>query len=174
MRRGDNTIKGVVLQNGTETYFSAWKENAIHTGSGITFAPEDFYVLDEQGRRKEFFTWDEAMQLEREILRPNGWRLSTLQDWAKVGHEFKTSRNIREKLHLGLNGLIWWDKMERCNEDPDSVTTPCAWGDYGFYWSSTMINGVGVYRLYLDDSLIRPARSSNYRNYGSSVRCVAQ
>ena len=38
--------------------FSAWRKNAIQTKPGITFAPEDFYVLDEQGRKKECISVD--------------------------------------------------------------------------------------------------------------------
>lgn len=150
---------------------SPWWKNAIHTKSGVVFAPEDFYLLDEQGRRKEFFTWDEALDIEKKILRPNGWRLPTINDWAKAVIEFKKSKYMRLKLNLGLNGFIWWGEVDMYNMNLD-MAVPGFQGMYGYYWSSTKYSKYRIYNMHVSTSKIRLVHGS-YSDYGNSIRCVA-
>ncbi|MBQ6149739.1 hypothetical protein IJI86_02080 [Candidatus Saccharibacteria bacterium] len=44
-------------------------------------------------------------------------------------------------------------------------------GAYGYFWSSTRLNGSRMYYLIVDASAVNP-QISNYRDFGFSVRCV--
>lgn len=143
--------------------FEKWKEQAIKLDCGITLAPEDFFVGD-----KKFFTWDEAMEYEKEVLRPNGWRLPTSKEWAILyGHygiNEKTGEDDAEgfmgTLKLGLNGYICDDDMDRHNED-NELFGLIDQGSYGHYWSSTAYSTATLaYHLAFDTSAIRPQATS--------------
>ena len=69
------TVPPLNLKEAIFPDFSAWRRDAIKTKSGLVFAPSDLYISNKDGVRRYFFTWDEAMQIEQQILRPCGWRL---------------------------------------------------------------------------------------------------
>lgn len=150
--------------------FESWKKNAIKV-DGLTFAPEDFYVLDKQGRKKEFFTWYEAMEYEEKILKPNGWRLPTENELQQVCRAFIYDlQKARSCLHLGLNGLIWPEDMDKYNSTFDA---PIGHGvvSFGGYWSCTEYSGWGAHSLHLNSS--ETLINCNDKFHGFSVRCVS-
>ena len=114
--------------------FSYWKENAIEW-AGLRFAPEDFYVVDEQGRRKTHFAWDEAIEYEEKVMKPNGWRLPTDNEWYQArAYRFAIGRqffygDLLKCLRLNLNGVV-----TTCgNSEEESLREV---GRAGFYWTS--------------------------------------
>ena len=83
--------------------FSDWARRMVQTASGVLFAPQDFTIDYETGRRC-YFDWYEALGFEEKVLRPNGWRLPTaseLEEVAEHGYEF-----VFRELNLGLYGYI--------------------------------------------------------------------
>ena len=157
-------------QNKIYPDFSLWDKNAIKTDSGIIFAPEDFCVIDEYDRWKSYFTWDEAIELERTVLRPAGWRIPSLEEWRLAVAEYGKSKMIRSALHLECNGFVSSDLMADYNLHP-SVEHISHADRMGFYWSSTTRGETVVYRLYLGKTNVRT--SCNFvRSFGYNVRCV--
>ncbi len=116
--------------------FSAWKKDETKTRSGITFAPEDFCLTDSEGRRKELFTWREAMELEERILRQNGWRLPTDDEWSQMIRELGHA-GLRNKLKLCLNGCVNSSDMPNYNSSLVQINRNHGKGEQGFYWSRT-------------------------------------
>lgn len=158
-------------QNRTYPDFEEWRENAIPTASGLKLAPEDFYVQDGIGQRKKHFNWDEAMKYEKAVLRPNGWRLPTRDEWIKIANEFKTPDKLRYILRLGLNGTICWYDMNKYRQNPNKVRT--IFQDVcGYYWSSTKANEAETYFMFLNESITNPAGDSGVCS-GFSMRCLA-
>lgn len=81
------TIKEMELGKSTPSAdypdFESWKDNLIELDRGLKFAPEDFYV-----KNRKLFTWDEAMEYEGKVLKPNGFRLPTLVEWTMAFCEY--------------------------------------------------------------------------------------
>lgn len=171
------TIKEMELGKNTPSAdypdFESWKDNLIELDCGLKFAPEDFYV----GNRK-FFTWNEAMEYEEEVLKPNGFRLPTLVEWAmafcECGQEDDGSDDpdkFEEKLKLKKNGYIPPYRMDDYKKDPSS-TSEDDQGSFGYFWSATPISAAVSYGLDYNSGGVNPQGGSN-KGYGYSVRCVA-
>lgn len=92
--------------------FSIWEHSAITTETGIVFAPEDFCVYYGDGLQRDYFSYDEAMEIEENILRPYGWRLPTAKEWLRVINEFVTPERLRNALKLSRNGYIPHEGMD--------------------------------------------------------------
>ena len=96
---------------------------------------------------------------------PAGWRMPTGDTSGEFqalynNSSYNTYANYRAALHLPLSGYF-------------VSGSPGDQGSNGNFWSSTRYSGSGIYRLYLGTSSVNPA--GNYsRNYGLSLRCVAE
>ena len=146
--------------------FFAWKQDSFKTKSGLVFAPEDLYVIDDQCRRMEYyFTWDEAMELERTVLRPAGWRLPTIEEWVMIIEEYKNSVRLRSALNMGCNGLISKKKLD--------IVPECR-GTCGYFWSSTPGGVHYAHYMYFASSSVYPRHDFTLRDfYAFNVRCVS-
>ena len=170
--------------------FYTWHKEAINTKSGLIFAPEDFYIvkrrehlLTDDGcagsetHRKTFFTGDEALELEKKVLMPNGWRLPTKDDWQAVCDEFRTPGRLKRKLKLTLNGYIDYDEMGEYNQKLEANNI-LGLGPFGYFWSSTEFDKASMYCMGIGNSLIGrflgPTVAVDRRDYGYSIRCVAR
>lgn len=155
--------------------FATWQRDAINTKSGLVFAPSDLYISNKDGVRRYYFTWDEAMQIEQQILRPCGWRLPTSDEWITTIKEFRTLDRLTEGLKLTANGFVPREAMKKYRKDPGDTRSSLR-GPYGFYWSSTVnpSNSNCAYVLYFseDGEYVNPGTGSNSKYYGLAVRCV--
>lgn len=163
----------------TEKYpdFTKWDKDAIDTPiKGLKVAPEDFYVVKD-GKRKDYFTWDEAMEYERTVLKPNGWRLPTTREWfILVGaygmnewgeHDYKA---FFKTLKMERRGYVPKDKMDKYNEVLDSGEVKRV-GDEGDWWSSTATSASLAFYLSESSDYFYP-QGSGYKGNGFTVRCV--
>jgi len=107
-----------------------------------------------------------------EDICPAGWRMptgSTSGEFSALANAIYGSTsltsdatayaNYRSALHLPLSGYFF-------NGSPNSQ------GSYGYWWSSTRGNNLGMYGLGVNTSTINPADSYD-RNNGFSLRCMA-
>lgn len=122
---------------------------------GLKIAMEDYFEIDENGKKKTMFTFDEALEIEKKT---NGkWRVPTAKEWLQIVIELGTTGYgdlDNDKFVKGLN----------LSEDEDG---------FGRYWSSTVRYGSSAYSLRFGSGYLSPAYVNN-RYYGRSVRCVAQ
>lgn len=163
----------------TEKYpdFTKWNKDAIDTLiEGLKVAPEDFYVMKD-GKRKDYFTWDEAMEYERTVLKPNGWRLPTAREW----HMLVGAYGVNERgehdckaffktLKMERRGYVPKDKMDEYNEVLDSGEVRNV-GTEGNWWSSTATSA-STANLLLELSGAFLPQDSYYKGYGFTARCV--
>ena len=151
--------------------FSAWEKDAIRTEFGLVFAPEDLYYIDSRGRRWEFFAGDEALELERKLLKPSGWRLPTRDDWANVSRTLRTSERIRSDLSLQSKGFIHPDDW-KAYKSQSKVVSPLRQGVRGYYWSSTQHGSCSSFFLRI--TMPKGIKTTDYCYWaeGLSIRCV--
>ena len=126
--------------------FSDWARRMVQTASGVLFAPQDFTIDYETGRRC-YFDWYEALGFEEKVLRPNGWRLPTaseLEEVAEHGYEF-----VFRELNLGLYGYIPNNKMTDYRRffSPAGSRYVFDTSTRGYYWSSTSDSGSTAFAL---------------------------
>lgn len=133
-----------------------WREHGIKSETtGLIIAPEDVEI---DGKTE--FTWDEAMELEKEGKIPEGWRLPTRHEWALIAEEFGQDENGE------LRGDVLGPKLN-LEKNSDG-------GYYGHYWSSTAYSSsTYAYNFNYSTSNTYPQNTS-YKYFGFSVRCVAQ
>lgn len=120
---------------------------------GLKIAMEDYWEIDENGKKKTVFTQGEAIAIEEKT---NGkWRIPTMAEWAQIVEELgMKDGNVDRDTFVGALNLT---------EDG---------GGWGFYWSSTVATpGTYGYSLDFGSGGVWPA-SQYYRGYGGSVRCV--
>lgn len=123
----------------------------IELESGYIIAEKDYTQAG-----KNEFTWDEAMDLNEKVFKPNGWHLPTCKEWAEICLSYMNDNGDydRDKLAKELN----------LGEDEDGYGG-------GDYWSAS------VYSEYLARGLgfyttgVYP-RDYNNKGYGFSVRLV--
>lgn len=161
--------------------FEKWREDAIESNvwlgfdedgrdEFLTIAPEDFYI-EKDGKKQYYFTWDEAMKLEEEVLKPNGWRLPTCKEWAQICEYYIKDdgsddvERFMKELKMEMKGYLDEDAMK--NGGKVSYV-----GSEGLFWSSTSASAPGARRLLFLSSDLYPQNSS-YKGFGLSVRCVA-
>lgn len=145
--------------------YDEWDEEAIESDLlDIKIAPENYWEIDEDGNKKEYFTWDEAMDIEKKL--PDGWRLPTRSEWAILAEEFGTDDNgeldgakLSEALDLPLSGYRYGGSTY-------------SQGSYGYYWSSVAYNNNYAYNLLLNSSDVYPQDYYSKWN-GFTVRCIA-
>ena len=155
--------------------FESWEKNAITIGD-LKFAPEDFYLLSGKmpDGKREYFTWHDAKWLEKEVLKPNGWRLPTSKEWKKLCEEYDHNiAELRAKLNLSLKGYIsGGDMREYYNTLKAQRYTK---GIFGLYWSGTAAANIygenRAHNLHMfSDELV--AVGNNDKDAGLSLRCV--
>lgn len=150
--------------------FKKWEEDDIVTdvwtrsGSEETFlsiAPEDFYI-EKDGERQYHFTWDEAMKLEEEVLKPNGWRLPTCKELAQLCATYINDKGeddvkrFMEELNVEMRG--WKDAND-------------TYGNDGNWWSSTATSTTSARYLFFASGRFYPQEFSK-KVYGFAVRPV--
>ncbi len=164
---------GTNLEKESKIYpdFSAWKENATKTKSGLVLAPENFYILDERGRKKECFTWGEAIKLEHDILKPAGWRLPTISEWKTINQSYRATKEICSVLNLSLSGIVWPENMAEYNRRPTTIFHDSR-NIIGCYWSSSADGFCYANCLNLNSSDAYPMYFIQHRNFGQSIRCL--
>lgn len=154
--------------------YSMWEKEAIHTDSGLIFAPEDFYVIDEEGNRRDLFTWDEAMGEDNKIIPPEGWRLPTRDEWEMIADEFDTPKRLRKGLNMDFHGIVSMYDIDEYKDNLDSFV-PLEQGEYGYYWSSTQWRRDSVGILHFFDKAIIVGCCSEFSaetGDGCSVRFI--
>lgn len=175
--------KSITEESSTVEYpdFRKWTADAIVTqvldstkavtaytdeNDGLRFAPEDFYI-EEDGERQYLFTWDEAMKLEEEVLKPNGWRLPTCEELVQLCATYIDDEggDDAERFMKELN-------VEKCGWKGIDGTVGGV-GSNGGWWSSTAYSSTSARYLGFDSGDFYPQTNSSKGN-GFAVRCVAQ
>lgn len=148
--------------------FEKWYDEAIATPvitetefgyAELQLAPEDFYIMQD-GERKENFTWDEAMEYEKTVLKPNGWRLPTCAEWAQIC-----------ACYIGDDGEYDFERVKRELKLGNSDGDDDFWSSY--FWSSSSYSAQGARCLNFANDFLDP-QFSDLKDYGYSVRCVAR
>lgn len=174
-----------------ERVFDNWMINDIHLAD-IAIAPTDFVLPCDfrlkdgtvLKRGKRFFTYDEAMALEEQLFKPNGWRLPSKAEFVMLYGAYgidddggDDANNLMSEMKLEANGWISSEDMDDYNEDPENCDgTINDRTTYGYWWSRTSSSSTGAYYLYayIDSSKGGVnAQDSSFRGFGLSVRCVA-
>lgn len=180
--------------------FDLWQDNSIDTDFGnissVKLAPEDFVlkadfrlsdgIILKKGKR--YFTYDEAMALEKELLEPNGWRLPTTQEFMLLYAAYGLDENgqddpkaLREALKFEPQGYIDSDDMDEYNEAPENFEnndgTVIGRTTGGRWWSrnassATYANFLGT-PLHSGTGYVT-AQGRHCRGGGLSVRCVVR
>ena len=156
------------LDDFTVPNLSEWEEQIIDM-DGIPFAPQDFYVLDKQGNKKEYFTWYEALEFEEKILRPLGWRLPTVEESQHVINTYGYKR-LLERLNLLLTGCVWYGDVAKYNHGDRN--RPCGIGMHSHYWTRTPCEGQTAYCLGLHFSKWAFIREHEPNRTGNPIRLV--
>ena len=160
--------------------FQSWKDHAIRTKSGLQVAPEDFVIIDEYDNfQKEYFSFDEAMKIERRILRPNGWRLPTDKEWEELMLEHgENSFSLTSELSLRFLGYLTEKSMKdfRLMGSDRSLTTMYSQAKSGgqngcgFYWTSTSSSRFSAFVFINSGDTLQTVPLNKYK--GLSIRCV--
>lgn len=140
-----------------------WEESPIQIPElGLEITSKDYYEIQPDGTRKEYFTWDEAMGIEKKT--DGAWRLPTYVEMVKIvcalgekGGDIDRDTLV-EVLKLEQKG---WDK------DGDIQDK----GDEGNWWTSTEVNASLSRNLGTDTTDVYPRYSGN-KGSGFSVRLV--
>ena len=149
----------------TATQLEDWENNNITCKSaGLKIADENYYVYDENGARREHFTFDEAKKINL-----GGWRLPTPHEWALIVAEFGYDQDgkpdgdlLSQTLNLPMAG--WVDVFDDLSEA----------GGFGRYWSSMVYSDTNyAYYLYFSSSYVSPSDYCN-RDNKLSVRLVKE
>lgn len=154
--------------------FDTWRAKGIKSELlGRIVAPEDAFEGD-----KRFFTYDEALDYEKRVLEPNGWRLMTCQEQEILAAEFGYGEDGQPDAgkFIGVfygspSNLPGWID---CDEEDKVNGTVENQGVDGNWWSSTARSRTNAYSLYIT-YYPRLVPQNNYvRAYGFSVRCVSK
>ena len=126
------------------------------------------------------YTWY-AVNDSRNIC-PDNWHIPALDEFkiliAYLGGENLAGDKLKE------SGTDHWPSPNSGTNESDFTALPAgdksesmfrAFGDFGFYWSSSYFGvsgGNAAYYMQLDRGLSSALMNSHYRHYGYSVRCV--
>lgn len=188
-------LRGVHILVHDERYpdFSKWENNMVKTKSGLLLAPEDF-VLTYGSQKRSHFSWIEAIGFERKLLRPNGWRLPTAEEWEEIISGYGSTTKMLEETNLGYHGHVSPCTMRRYREKFSRFYV-FERGLTGCYWSSTELVRYhppiednssndytpsaepifkSAYAMYLSGAVSRRTFVSIFpKEYGYNIRCVA-
>lgn len=157
--------EALMRQQDTAVELTTWKPKVLKKSKmlGIEIADKNYWEFDEDGNKKEYFTWDEAMEIQKKL--PDGWRLPTRSEWAIIAEEFGQDENgelngtkLSEALDLPLSGY----------RDGGSTLSQ---GSSGYYWSSVADDNNYAYFLYLSSSYVSP-QLNGLKWLGFTVRLV--
>lgn len=125
-------------------------DNPIKLKCGLEVATTDYYEINEDGKEKTEFNFDEALEVEEKT---NGeWRAPTRLEWMMICAELAGKDG-------DLDGNILAEKL--------GVDLPSYW------WSSTVSSETYSYVTYINSSGYVYAGSYYYgKRYGFAVRCV--
>lgn len=121
--------------------FSIWRKRGIVSARLKRFvAPEDLCVIIDGGIEKVYWTQEEAAIFENDVLKPNGWRLPTTEEWLVLANEFgKTCDSdesvymLAERLKLSFGGYVPMASMEAYNSEESNECIVCNYGNIGAY-----------------------------------------
>ena len=107
---------------------------------------------------------------------PKGWRLPQIRNYVTYNTGDNDFANLNfyynsSKTNTGAGLLaapLYFMRSGYVNS-----TFIYSFGDYGYYWSSTVNSTTNAYLLGFNSGGVNPAYSTN-RNYGFSVRCIAR
>ena len=156
---------------------SAWERILVEDPyRSVKFSSQDVYVLGVHGKKKEFFTWFEAMELEEAFLRPNGWRLPNLEDWQTAIFKLKYRDGLIETLRLKPNGYLFADDVGKYNERLEESSISFN-GTCGCYWSREEASKTNAYYVHLTPSGIPyisspPGIDFHHKDRGYSLRAA--
>lgn len=162
MKAGELAIEEGNKAQEIQMQIDKWNKNAISTGLGFKVAPTDF-ELD----GNEYFTWDEAKEIEEKYLIPNGWRLPTTSEWYQLVGRFgidekgnDDAASFRDALHMTLKG--WRDDNGQLYHQ----------GAFGSWWSTSATASDTARVLNMNATVLDP--QSNYSKLdGFTLRCVS-
>lgn len=110
--------------------FEAWKQNGIYSKRlDALIAPEDLWIKFDGDEWKYFNPYD-LRQFEEYVLKPNGWRLPSDDEWLAILKEFGTKEGetdlafLMEQLGLIFGGYVeekHVDDYNVCPHDPSFV-----------------------------------------------------
>lgn len=150
----------------TAVELPTWEPNVLKKSKmlGIEIASENYWEIDGDGEKKEHFTWDEAMEIEKKL--PDGWRLPTRSEWVVLAEEFGVDDNgeldkdiFMQNLTMYYTGYV----------NGGSVYSPSV---DAFYWSRTAYSETLAYDLDFYSGGGFGPQSASYKYYGFAVRCV--
>lgn len=164
-------------QNDFFPNFDEWRKHAIETKGGLVFAPHDFFVSYGLNQTRHYFTWLEAKGFEEKVLKPEGWRLPTAEEWEYLILEGVIGPHYC-RLKLEANGYIAKDSMVsyRRTLSPTGIRYVTNLGERGYYWASDeggfdTALALGFGSRFIDSD--KPVVHSYMKDYGRSVRCIA-
>lgn len=146
--------------------FAEWESIGV---CGLSFASRNLEIVDKYNRVHRHFTYGEAKSLEEKILRPNGWRLPTSEEWRKVKDKHPTTTG--DVLKLTKNGWVWPEDIIEWSRDPSAILKITHQCDAGCYWSSTASDDFEAQGLVIPKS-IHVCMCGFIEYCGLSIRCV--
>lgn len=110
--------------------FEDWKQNGIYSQQiGAMIAPEDLYIVFD-GDTWKYFNPRALEKFEEHVLKPNGWRLPSDDEWLAILKEFGTKDGetdiafLMEQLGLTFGGYVeekHVDDYNVCPHDPNLI-----------------------------------------------------
>lgn len=150
--------------------FKDWEKGIRSKLADIIVAPENVTKelaggIGTEKEGKMYFTYDEAMELEKKVLKPNGWRLPTRSEWALLAEEFGQDKKgvLRKDLLMSRLGLTLTGDFSGGSLN-DTTTN-------GNYWSRTAASATHANNLNFNSVLIFP-QDYSYKYNGFAVRAV--
>lgn len=125
----------------TAVELSAWEPKVLKKSEmlDIEIADKNYWEYDDNGDKKELFTWEEAMEIEGKLS--DGWRLPTRSEWVVLAEEFgvdecgELDKDIfMQSLSMGFTGY----------RTAATVSYPTAGG---WWWSRSAYSATRAYNL---------------------------
>lgn len=173
-------------------FFDNWRKKSLSLTNNITLASEDFVLpIDFElkdgtvmKKGKRYFTYDEAMALEKELFKPNGWRLPETKEFMTLHAYYGLDDNSQDNvaalystLRLEATGWIDYRGMKKYNLTLNEDGTVIDRTTDGYWWSrnastATYANFLSTY-FSSNTGYVNAQRSRN-RGVGFSIRCVKE
>lgn len=173
-------------------FFDNWRKKSLSLTNNITLASEDFVLPVDfelkdgtvMKKDRRYFTYDEAMALEKELFKPNGWRLPETKEFmilhAYYGLDDNGQDNVAalySTLRLEATGWIDYRDMKKHNLALNEYGTVVRRTTNGNWWSrnaSTTTDANYLNTHISSNTGYVYAQHSAYRGYGFSIRCVKE